>query len=176
MPAETTGTPITQTPGGTINIGSGWASTSIPGSAVLNLIAPLRGGPLPPSTPVEKIETTTRTNPDGSTTTTRTMSYPGGYEYTSTTTTRKDLFGATFTTTTITDSDGTTTRMTLPDGSHVVTDRDGKTTSYDPDPPETTQPAPPGAPKEAQAPPQPTDTPELPGLDDIIMNAPPVIS
>ena len=97
----TTGTPVPQTPGATINIGSGWASTLVPARVLLNcsgedeadgtqaraptsapaptkeVTAPTTTGAAttpgtterptqPPGSPkpVEKIETTTRTNPD----------------------------------------------------------------------------------------------------------------
>ena len=117
MPAETTGTPVTPLPGGTINIGSGWASTTIPssfvGGLVGGLIDPLRGGrprPTttgPATTPEEEIidiKTTTRTNPDGSTTRTETTKYPDG---------------------------STTIMATYPDGSRVEKDLDGKVTFHD---------------------------------------------
>ena len=155
----TTGTPVTYIPKGGINIGSGWASTRVPARVLLNCSGedeadgtqassqPRETPATTPGTterptqlpgspkPVEKIETTTSTNRDGSITEIRT--FPDG----STITTRRRLDGSITeirtnrdgsTITTTTDLDGSrSTSTTFPDGSRTTTAResDGRTTT-----------------------------------------------
>ena len=119
------------------------------------------------------ITTTTEVGPGGSTITTRTHKDSLGTTLSTTTTTEKGPGGTTTTVTYPHPGGDTTTYTTFSDGTIIKT-KDGSIEFIESPP--SRQPAPPDPPKEAQAPPQPADTPELPGLDDIIKNAPIVIS
>ena len=148
MPAEATGTPVTPLPGGTINIGSGWASTEIRdsifggdlfvpcGSSVVlethrGRVARVRVCPGTTGAATTPGTTEKPTQPPGSPkpvekAETTTKINPDG----STTTTRTHPDGRTTTTTVLTYQDGrTTTTTTNPDGSTITTRRypDGST-------------------------------------------------